>query len=617
MLLTLLLSVTPPDVRGDDLKTGLMPLDLIQEETQPVTSRSPRPISKIAENITVITREEIARLNAHSLSDILQTVPGLQVDSYQSPGNFTFFKIQGQSDVNATILLLVDGISQGNLIQGTSDPGMIPVQHIERIEIIKGAASATWGAALGGVVNVVTKNPDTERAIGGTIGASHGEKNTSDLTAELTGSSNGFGYYLSGGNLHSNGLLPNNGTNRNSLYAKLTYDLPAKGNITGGISYVETSRGLVEIYDRDFDYIEHDDNSDRRYHSFLSFSSTLLPELSVELTGYDSTIHNRSSWGERTDIVTYYADRILDQRNSGGKAKVLWGDSLRNLTTGIEYQHSSIDNRDRLNLEAPDTLKRRRDSLSAYANGTFTLGRLTLLPGIRYDKTGLDEDTTNYTVGATYRLGEATLLRGYWATGYGLPNAFLKSIPARVRTFQAGIESEAVPYLWLKGTYFYNHLWHIQDYWGDPDTFYTNDFQGFELEIKTVPVAGVSFKAGYTFTDAKDKDSGQTIKGVPRHLAKLAVSYVDPSHGTDLLLTGNYAWLNMDSWGDADRTWSHRPHYNPIIWNLHLNQKLLPESELSPEFFFTINNLFNGSQYWDYWYKNPGRWVEGGVRFRF
>jgi vitamin B12 transporter len=272
---------------------------------------------------------------------------------------------------------------------------------------------------------------------------------------------------------------------------------------------------------------------------------------------------------------------------------------------------------DRLNPEAANTLKRRRDSLSLYANGTLTLARLTLLPGIRYDKTGLDENTTNYTLGATYRLTDTTLLRGYWATGYGQPNVFLKSIPARVRSLQAGIETEAIPYFWLRGTYFYNHIWHIQDYWGDRDTFYTNDFQGFEVEAKTVPVAGISFKGGYTFTDAKDKDTDQTIRGVPRHLAKLALSYVDPAHGTDLLLSGNYAWLNMDYWGDTDHSWSHRPHYNPIIWNLNLTQKILPANDLSPELFFNVNNIFNGSQYWDYWYKNTPRWVEGGVRFKF
>jgi len=523
---------------------------LVEEPPKVVTSRTPRPISKIAENVTVITSDDIARLNAHSLSDVLQTVPGLYVQNTRTPGDFTFFSLQGLSDAYSSILLLVDGINQGTLVQGFIDPGMIPVQHIERIEVIKGAASAAWGAALGGVVNVVTKNPETSRPYSGTVSASYGEKQTSDLSAELSGTSNRIGYYLTGGNLHSDGLLANNGTNRNSLYAKLTYDLPSKGNLTFGISNIETRRGLLEVYDLDFDYTEHDSNRARRYHSFLTFSYPLQPDLTLELTGHDSTFHNQTIFGsldETTGSVVNNTDYILDQRNSGGKAKLTWGDSHRNLVTGIEYLHSSVTEK---NLLDPDqaVLDRRRDSLSLYANATYSFDRLTLLPGIRYDKTGLDEDTTNYTLGATYRLGAATLLRGYWATGYGMPLALLKSVPARVRTFQAGIESEAVPYLWLKGTYFYNHIWHIQDYFGNPDVYATHDLQGFELEARTVPIAGVSFKGGYTFTEARDKDTDQTIKGVPVHLAKLALTYAGPFRGTDLLLSGNYAWLNMDYW---------------------------------------------------------------------
>lgn len=618
VILAAIFGLTSPAWGGESGDT-LDLYDLVADEAPAVaTSRSPRPISKVAENVTVITSDEIARLNAHSLADVLQTVPGLQLQTSRTPGDFTFFSIQGQDDGYATILLLMDGINQGALVQGFIDPGMFPVQNIERVEIVKGAASAAWGAALGGVVNVVTKIPETGRPFGGTASVSLGEKKSSDLVAELTGSSSGIGYYLSGGNLHSGGLLPNNGVNRNSLYAKLTYDLPARGSLTAGISYLESRRGLLEVYDLDFLYTEHDDSNTRRYYSFLTLTYPLRPDLELELTGHDSTVHMQTELGsleETSNAIVYYRDFVLDQRNTGGKARLTWGDSRRNLVTGVEFLHSSMKEIDRLN-PGQGVLDRDRDSLSLYVNGTYTLGKLTLLPGIRYDKTGLDEDTTNYTIGATYRLGGATLLRSYWGTGYGMPNALQKSVPARVRTFQAGIESEAVPYLWLKGTYFHNHIWHFQDYWRDPAIFFTNDFQGFEVEARTLPLAGFSVKGGYTFTEAKDKSSGETIRGVPVHLAKLGLSYVDQSLGTDLLLSGRYAWLNMDSW-NPEHTWSHRPHYNPIIWDLHLTQKLLPESELSPELFFNVNNIFNGSHYWDYWYKNAGRWIEGGMRFRF
>lgn len=620
-LLLLLLIFPWSPALGEESSDALFPFGISDEDQNIITtSRSPRPISKIAENITVITAEEMARLNAHSLAEVLQTLPGLYVQTTRTPGDFTFLKIQGQDDANGTILLLVDGMNQNSLLQGFMDPGMIPVQQIERVEIIKGAASASWGPALGGVINVVTKTPDPNSKHSGTASASYGERKTSDLTGEISGTNQGIGYYFTGGNFHSLGLRANNGVNRNNLYGKLSYDLPSKGNLTGGISFIETTRGLLEVYDLDFAYTEHDDNKARRYHSYLTFTYPLQPDLTLEITGHDSKLHGQSLFGSvdaATGSVVYGNDYKTDERNSGAKAKLTWGDTSLNLITGIEYLHSSINQYDRLDPTGRLLIDRKRDSLSLYANGTYSLGNLTLLPGIRYDKTGLDENTMNYTIGATYRLGSTTLLRSYWAKGYGMPNALLKSVPAKIRTFQAGIESEAVPYLWLKGTYFYNHIWHIQDYFGNHDIYYTNDYQGFEVEARTVPIAGVSLRGSYTFTDTEDKDTRQRIKGVPVHLAKLTISYQDTSRGTDLLLSGNYAWLNMDYWGDAAQTWSHRPHYTSPIWNLHFTQKLTPANDLSPELFFNINNIFNGSQYWDYWYKNSARWIEGGVRFRF
>jgi vitamin B12 transporter len=55
-----------------------------------------------------------------------------------------------------------------------------------------------------------------------------------------------------------------------------------------------------------------------------------------------------------------------------------------------------------------------------------------------------------------------------------------------------------------------------------------------------------------------------------------------------------------------------------MIWDLHLNWKLLPKDELSPELFFSAHNLFNGDQTtYTILYKSVPRWFEGGVRWHF
>ena len=588
----LLLAATPTwgEVPEDDpLTPGLA----AGYEAAPPSPRYARPVSKIAENATVITAEQIAVLNAHTLAEVLQTVPGIRINNTRTPGDFTFFSLQGEEDSNGNILLLIDGVSQGNLLQGAIDPGLIPVQHIERIEIIKGSASATWGAALGGVVNVVTKSPQTDRAVSGTGVATIGERNTSSRFADLSGTANRFGYYLFGGNLHSDGLLPNNATNRNNLYAKFTYDLPVKGGLTFGTSYLWAGRGITDVPDA-----THDNSRDRRYYSFLNFSYPLLQDLSLELSGQDSTGHQQSIFS--LDPSHY----VLNENNRGGKARLIYGDNRQGLVLGYEYLQSKITQSNILDPADPFAVDKKRDSWALYANGTYSLDKLTILPGIRYDYTGLGENSTNYTLGATYQLTPKTLLRTYAAKGYSLPSATDNSIPQRIWTVQTGVETEAIPFLWLKGTLFYNHIWNIQE----DELLRKRDRQGFEIEARTAPFYGFFFSGGYTYIDTRDSESG-VVKDIPTNLAKLSFNYRSAPLGLLAALNGNYAWLNSEDF--------HLAYYKPIIWNLHLTQKLLPGNELSPEIFFSGHNLFNGSQYWDNWYVNTRRWIEGGVRFRF
>src|SRR6185369_6591009 len=127
-----------------------------QDEQLATTSHFPRPLSKIAENVTVITSDDIARINAHTLSDVLQTVPGIQLDVVRTPGSgAVFFSIH--NNLNRLVQVLIDGVPQNFLgNDNAAFPGNIPVQQIERVEIVKGAASVAWGQALGWVINAIT-----------------------------------------------------------------------------------------------------------------------------------------------------------------------------------------------------------------------------------------------------------------------------------------------------------------------------------------------------------------------------------------------------------------------------------------------------------------------------
>jgi vitamin B12 transporter len=607
LALLLLAAVSPVWAVGDE-ELSALGFDTGAAEPQVTTSHIIRPTSKIAENVTVVTAEEIARINAHTLADVLQTVPGISMDVVRTPGSSAFFNIQGA--LNTQVLVLMDGVPLNNLNQNVVFPGDIPVQQIERVEIVKGAASAAWGPALGGVVNIVTKSPEPGRPVSGALSASYGERATSDSRFELTGTTGPVGYYLSAGHLHSDGLLANNGVNNNNLYAKLTYALPSRGLLTLGYAHTDVKKGQEEIYVPSWDMTLHDNASTERGYGFASLAQPLGERLQLDLLGYFIRRPENTIWGHLDQgAVVKDADFRVKEAGRGLKASLTWGDSDNNLVTGLEYEHGETTEREALS-GAPPYYDYEWERVSTYANGTVSLGRLTILPGIRFDHTGINGDYLSYTLGATYRLSDSTVLRAYGAKGYSLPNPRFLHDLQETRTVQAGFETGAVPYLWLKGTFFYNWLDGVESY----STLYDQLKQGFELEARTLSFHGLSLSAGYTYLYATDRDTDKQLESdsgqsVPPQTVKLGLNYNNRDLGLKGTLLGNYVWWHAPSYLNAK--------YDTMTWDLHLNWKLCPTSERSPELFFSGHNLFNGTQYNNSWFKNTPRWLELGLRFKF
>lgn len=580
------------------------------------TSRIPRPTSRIAENISVITAEDITRLNAHTLADVLQTVPGIQLDYLRTPSTFAFFSIQGA--LNTTVLVLVDGIRQNDFGQNMAIPGLIPVQQIERIEIIKGSASAAWGSALGGVINIITKAPDSERVASGMVSGSIGTKLTADSRAELSGTKDRAGFYLTAGNIRSDGLSPNTGTNLTNLYGKLSYALPTNGTATFGLWQLNANPGLDEADvgpPRNWGFI-HDNNEYHRTNGFLMLTQPLGSNVTLDIDGYFTKRDDHTKYGglDGNGAITFFNDFTLQEKTRGANARLTWGGNQLNLVTGVEYGHIDSVSKDQLST-APPTYDLNWDRWALYGNGSYTIDHLTILPGVRWDRTGISGDSTSYTLGATYQLTDNTVLRAYGANGYSLPSPIdLTDHLQKIRTIQAGIESGAVPYLWLKGTFFYNTLRNSQSSSGS-QTVTNQNRQGFEIEARTTPFLNLSLAGGYTYLYAKNSDTGERLQTnsdqtVPPHAVKLALNYNHADIGLRGALTGNYVWWNSPA--------DYPSRSAGMIWDLHLNWKLKTDSRLSPELFFSGHNLFNGVQTTDKeLYTNAKRWFDGGLRVSF
>lgn len=149
-----------------------------------VSSRMPSTVGQEVESLTVITREQIELMGAATGPDLLRQVPGLQIDQLGGPGGISLAYIRG-SDPNH-VLVLIDGVRVNdptNSRGGGFDFSSLDPSQVERIEVLRGAASAIYGAdAMGGVINVVTR----KAAPGGFVSAAAGGLGYGSLNARAT-----------------------------------------------------------------------------------------------------------------------------------------------------------------------------------------------------------------------------------------------------------------------------------------------------------------------------------------------------------------------------------------------------------------------------------------------
>jgi len=125
---------------------------------------------------TVITAEDIKALGATDLDEVLETVPGLHV-ARSTQGNSPIYVIRGvHRDANPQVLMLINGIPLTMAYQGNRGNvrGIVPLENVARIEVVRGPGSAVYGAdAFTGVINITTRSAaDIDGTkLGGRIGS--------------------------------------------------------------------------------------------------------------------------------------------------------------------------------------------------------------------------------------------------------------------------------------------------------------------------------------------------------------------------------------------------------------------------------------------------------------
>lgn len=162
--------------------------DPVHEQVVVTAHAGEVPYRTAARSVIVLGRDEIRRLPAHSIADLLAYVSSVDVRSRGAFGTQADFSIRGGTFGQA--LILVDGFRLNDAQSGHHNADIpVPVGEIDRIEVLLGPGSSIYGAdAFGGIVNVITRRGSGRRD----VSVAAGQFGLAEGTAAMAGSRNGI-----------------------------------------------------------------------------------------------------------------------------------------------------------------------------------------------------------------------------------------------------------------------------------------------------------------------------------------------------------------------------------------------------------------------------------------
>ena len=166
-------------------------------------TRQSQPIADVLADLTVIGPEEIARAGVLSLTELLQRQPGVEIVQNGGPGSVSGVFLRGAN--RGQTLVLIDGVRMSSSSAGATTLEAIPLDQVERIEVLRGPASSLYGAdAIGGVIQVFTRQGGG--ALSGNASAGYGTYNTWDVKGGVAGSAGPVTFAVQAAAKESNGF---------------------------------------------------------------------------------------------------------------------------------------------------------------------------------------------------------------------------------------------------------------------------------------------------------------------------------------------------------------------------------------------------------------------------
>ncbi len=603
-------------------------------------TRSLKRLSMVAENMEIITAEDIERMNAHTLAEVLARVNGITFQSFGDDfGADSFIQLQGST--NKQVRVLLDGITWNGVNGGNPVLNTVPVKIIKRIEIIKGPASSAWGSSLGGVVNIVTKEAAKDAA-GGTVSASYGEQDTYDLSAEAEAMAGPARLYLYAGRQESDGLWNERWFDNDMFYSKISLPLSSDIDFTFTAGYIEPHISTGDLLASDL----NSNNMIREFFTTASIRTKLSSELTFDALGYyrkHRFVQNIDSLGlgRYGNEAVMFKDTVLNDKLNGFSGKIIFSNEDHTAVLGGDYSYGNTDQlvhagEYQVNIwSAPETTAASAGvtKWALFANDTMSFGKLSVTPGVRHDYSSATGSFLSPSIGATYRAARSTILRASIAKGFNAPTILSSTsgglftdpnpelLHEKVWSYQAGLETWAKGYMKVKVNVFHHDIENDLDkiYYVGPAPTYNDQYfnrekskrDGIEIDLETAPFYFFSLYSGYSFVHTRTYYEKGTFSddaiSTDTYSCLLALRY-DDRRSLYAELNGRYQWWDIP--GGSLK-------YDTFIFDLNMSKKLYASEKINNEAFLTVHNIFNGSHYLNVDKKNPRRWVEAGLRVKF
>ncbi|MZR62423.1 TonB-dependent siderophore receptor [Alcanivorax sp. DP30] len=380
--------------------------------------------SELPTGTVVIDRQMIDSLPASNLTEVLDTVAGLQVSQlYGINGGGASVDLLGFGATgNQNTLLLLNGRRLSGIDLGTPELSGIPLAAIERIEILPGAGAALYGnGATGGTINIITRQR-YQKSAGMEI--SGGSYNTREGQFYSTGTSGRINGALAYQGLESDGYRDNNDTYNQSLFADLRFQgegfqayFTATGEeqtlgLPGGRSVSATENAFREDpqgTDTPLDEVDQD-------------SYWLMPGLRINLSNRTALTldASRRRQHQEFDYVSgsYASDTVIDSYSLTPKleGQLTTGSAVHNWTLGFDlnkYDYNSKTSFGNRELEQDQRAWYLHNLISLTPKLSVSAGARKLESTIRGEGEDKEQDGEMYEGGLRYTFtGNLALFAG-------------------------------------------------------------------------------------------------------------------------------------------------------------------------------------------------------------